>query len=103
MTSSRHSIRLPSYGGHKDSLKKKNVSKAILYAASHLNLIQIAIRFHENNPYGMKNPNKVTQTVRKKEQLFLHEIHRLDLIHIAMKFYPYIPYGYLVLVGTGIV
>ena len=51
----------------------------------------------------MKNPNKVTQTVRKKEQLVLHEIHRLDLIHIAMKFYPYIPYGYLVLVGTGIV
>ena len=72
-----------------------------------LKFIHIAIKFHQDIPYGYIpsygtridsvgkkiNQREVTQKLRKGEQSFLYVTHCLELIHIAIKFHQDIPYG----------
>ena len=71
----RYSIWLPSYGGHKGSLKKKKKKKK------------------------KTDQREVLKKLRKGEQ-FLYVTRLLDLIHITLKFGQNIPYSYLVMAHT---
>ena len=74
--SSRYSIWLPSYGMHIDNVEKTNQrevtqklrmrEQSFLYATHCLDLIHIAIKFHQNIPYGYLVMASI-RIVRKKK------------------------------------
>ena len=87
--------------------KVRKGEQLFLHPTCRLDLIYIAIKFHQDVSYGnkvnkesLKKPNQreVTQKLRKGEQPFLYTTQSLNLIPIALKFHQDILYSYLLMV-----
>ena len=80
-----------------------------MHSTRRLDLIHIAMKFHQNIPYGylvmmrtriVCNILTKGQKLRKGEQPFLYTTCCFNPIHIAIKFHKNIPHGYLVMART---
>ena len=94
--------------------KLRKEEQSFLYSTHRLNLIHIAIKLHQDIPYGylvMACARIVWKEIlserrnsesKKGRESFLHMTCCLGLIYIALKFHSDIPYCYQVKICTSI-